>query len=145
MAAPRPPRPVAAAALRAPGGASDRKPERESCPPKSLARTRRPAGPTPGRAETSAGTRRESRCAATRTPAAYPACAGSRGAAASADSPGPKPGRPARSEEHTSELQSQSNLVCRLLLEKKKKAIDDTGQKIPIVVAGPSHYRSATR
>src|SRR2546430_6103069 len=28
--------------------------------------------------------------------------------------------RPARSEEHTSELQSQSNLVCRLLLEKKK-------------------------
>src|SRR2546430_9472543 len=33
------------------------------------------------------------------------------------------PGRPQgiRSEEHTSELQSQSNLVCRLLLEKKKK------------------------
>src|SRR2546427_7781237 len=30
------------------------------------------------------------------------------------------PGMP-RSEEHTSELQSQSNLVCRLLLEKKKK------------------------
>src|SRR6266567_8547024 len=30
-----------------------------------------------------------------------------------------RPGR--RSEEHTSELQSQSNLVCRLLLEKKKK------------------------
>src|SRR2546430_12828893 len=30
--------------------------------------------------------------------------------------PGPMP----RSEEHTSELQSQSNLVCRLLLEKKK-------------------------
>src|SRR2546427_4651519 len=29
----------------------------------------------------------------------------------------------ARSEEHTSELQSQSNLVCRLLLEKKKKTI----------------------
>src|SRR5688572_31590413 len=35
----------------------------------------------------------------------------------------PHRGRPARgrSEEHTSELQSQSNLVCRLLLEKKKK------------------------
>src|SRR2546430_8682932 len=40
----------------------------------------------------------------------------------------PRPGRSAersavpilRSEEHTSELQSQSNLVCRLLLEKKK-------------------------
>src|SRR2546430_13486299 len=29
--------------------------------------------------------------------------------------------RTPRSEEHTSELQSQSNLVCRLLLEKKKK------------------------
>src|SRR2546427_5529427 len=29
-------------------------------------------------------------------------------------------GVPVRSEEHTSELQSQSNLVCRLLLEKKK-------------------------
>src|SRR2546430_8128778 len=33
-----------------------------------------------------------------------------------------------RSEEHTSELQSQSNLVCRLLLEKKKsKSADDQG------------------
>src|SRR3989475_6119859 len=30
---------------------------------------------------------------------------------------------PRRSEEHTSELQSQSNLVCRLLLEKKKTQI----------------------
>src|SRR6516165_9860690 len=39
-------------------------------------------------------------------------------------SPAPPPSREAvrsRSEEHTSELQSQSNLVCRLLLEKKKK------------------------
>src|SRR5688572_32226166 len=32
-----------------------------------------------------------------------------------------KDGKALRSEEHTSELQSQSNLVCRLLLEKKKK------------------------
>src|SRR2546427_7741775 len=31
-----------------------------------------------------------------------------------------------RSEEHTSELQSQSNLVCRLLLEKKKKKKSQT-------------------
>src|SRR2546427_3029274 len=31
-----------------------------------------------------------------------------------------------RSEEHTSELQSQSNLVCRLLLEKKKKETSST-------------------
>src|SRR2546430_16298886 len=36
--------------------------------------------------------------------------------------PGDRAGR-RRSEEHTSELQSQSNLVCRLLLEKKKKYI----------------------
>src|SRR2546430_6153359 len=38
---------------------------------------------------------------------------------------GPKQGRQSqiRSEEHTSELQSQSNLVCRLLLEKKNKKI----------------------
>src|SRR5688572_31863932 len=34
--------------------------------------------------------------------------------------------RQGRSEEHTSELQSQSNLVCRLLLEKKKKKKKNT-------------------
>src|SRR5216683_4416945 len=34
---------------------------------------------------------------------------------------GKKPLPPTRSEEHTSELQSRSDLVCRLLLEKKKK------------------------
>src|SRR3712207_7051303 len=33
----------------------------------------------------------------------------------------PSPGRDSRSEEHTSELQSRQYLVCRLLLEKKKK------------------------
>src|SRR2546430_11595689 len=33
---------------------------------------------------------------------------------------------PPRSEEHTSELQSQSNLVCRLLLEQKKHTINST-------------------
>src|SRR2546427_8667430 len=39
-----------------------------------------------------------------------------------ADAHGAEPAEPglSRSEEHTSELQSQSNLVCRLLLEKKK-------------------------
>src|SRR2546427_3901849 len=37
-----------------------------------------------------------------------------------------------RSEEHTSELQSQSNLVCRLLLEKKKK------DKQPSIPCAPS-------
>src|SRR2546430_17268496 len=34
-----------------------------------------------------------------------------------------------RSEEHTSELQSQSNLVCRLLLEKKKKTKNKTSNQ----------------
>src|SRR5260370_2588068 len=37
------------------------------------------------------------------------------------------PATPPRSEEHTSELQSHLNLVCRLLLEKKKK-LDDIEQ-----------------
>src|SRR2546430_3863016 len=37
------------------------------------------------------------------------------------DRPSADDRRRGRSEEHTSELQSQSNLVCRLLLEKKKK------------------------
>src|SRR2546430_9006287 len=36
-----------------------------------------------------------------------------------------------RSEEHTSELQSQSNLVCRLLLEKKKKNTNTVHIPIP--------------
>src|SRR3989475_2873184 len=36
----------------------------------------------------------------------------------------------ARSEEHTSELQSQSNLVCRLLLEKKKKSINKRRKRL---------------
>src|ERR1022692_5313148 len=35
-----------------------------------------------------------------------------------------------RSEEHTSELQSPCNLVCRLLLEKKKNTIDDVTQSL---------------
>src|SRR5206468_12396766 len=37
------------------------------------------------------------------------------------DRPGQFGPRPTRSEEHTSELQSRSDLVCRLLLEKKKE------------------------
>src|SRR2546430_6875613 len=60
-----------------------------------------------------------------------------------------------RSEEHTSELQSQSNLVCRLLLEKKKKTslylfltgtrelviLNDNDQSIAI--RWPSNHRAA--
>src|SRR2546426_4666960 len=41
-----------------------------------------------------------------------------------AQAPHPSLGHHARSEEHTSELQSPCNLVCRLLLEKKKKKCD---------------------
>src|SRR5688572_32188150 len=37
----------------------------------------------------------------------------------------------ARSEEHTSELQSQSNLVCRLLLEKKKPNREIGDERLP--------------
>src|SRR2546430_6317613 len=55
---------------------------------------------------------------------AGPACGGALSGGSAAD------GRslsvaPRRSEEHTSELQSQSNIVCRLLLEKKKKWLCD--------------------
>src|SRR2546430_3918913 len=38
-----------------------------------------------------------------------------------------------RSEEHTSELQSQSNLVCRLLLEKKKNTIEGVAGSINLL------------
>src|SRR5436309_6211205 len=39
-----------------------------------------------------------------------------------------------RSEEHTSELQSRENLVCRLLLEKKKKKLSTNELQIPCEV-----------
>src|SRR2546430_4056824 len=52
-----------------------------------------------------------------------------------------------RSEEHTSELQSQSNLVCRLLLEKKKTTIHVTNTPTSIPdsysIAKLPYYRSA--
>src|SRR2546426_9191607 len=41
-----------------------------------------------------------------------------------------RPAAPVRSEEHTSELQSPCNLVCRLLLEKKKKEITMTHNRV---------------
>src|SRR2546426_7136655 len=49
-----------------------------------------------------------------------------------------------RSEEHTSELQSPCNLVCRLLLEKKKKkATSLTGDtRTAQISAYPTHHRS---
>src|SRR2546430_4349190 len=55
---------------------------------------------------------------------ANPASPPSASATSSATSRYSKTRLPTRSEEHTSELQSQSNLVCRLLLEKKKKKIE---------------------
>src|SRR2546430_17141684 len=60
---------------------------------------------------------------------ALPICSGLRPPGRGAQRRRRAPALPAggRSEEHTSELQSQSNLVCRLLLEKKKKKNDDSG------------------
>src|SRR2546426_5496954 len=45
-----------------------------------------------------------------------------------------------RSEEHTSELQSPCNLVCRLLLEKKKKTkiVEDSNAHIPFIIHNAS-------
>src|SRR2546427_7198585 len=53
--------------------------------------------------------------------------------------PPPWSSTPMRSEEHTSELQSQSNLVCRLLLEKKKKKTEQTRRQPDIITAQRQH------
>src|SRR5690606_31702337 len=50
---------------------------------------------------------------------------------------------PVRSEEHTSELQSRENLVCRLLLEKKKHHRKRTG--LPRIRSRPLHRTAAPR
>src|SRR2546430_3386922 len=82
-----------------------------------VARARRGEPSRSGRATagaaTSAAEARVSQCYGTRDPRGVPALLVHSRAARRA--------RMNRSEEHTSELQSQSNLVCRLLLEKKKK------------------------
>src|SRR5688572_31949708 len=49
------------------------------------------------------------------------ACLYSKSSGSLTPNSGPRSTLTSRSEEHTSELQSQSNLVCRLLLEKKKE------------------------
>src|SRR2546430_11360996 len=49
-----------------------------------------------------------------------------------------------RSEEHTSELQSQSNLVCRLLLEKKKEYTMAFERVLCIAVSMPVDYFSSS-
>src|SRR3954465_376577 len=50
---------------------------------------------------------------------------------------------PIRSEEHTSELQSHDNLVCRLLLEKKKTTyhVTEANSHIPRAARGTQHTR----
>src|SRR5438445_7041481 len=61
---------------------------------------------------------------------------------------GAEPRTPPRSEEHTSELQSRQYLVCRLLLEKKKKEENDVSglprnnsTRVPARRAQDSHRR----
>src|SRR6266853_1113478 len=49
-----------------------------------------------------------------------------------------------RSEEHTSELQSQSNLVCRLLLEKKKTGSGRAGEVMRHASQGGTYARRAS-
>src|SRR5256885_9326999 len=46
-----------------------------------------------------------------------------------------RPEEPRRSEEHTSELQSPCNLVCRLLLEKKKETLSPSWPKMSILAS----------
>src|SRR5256886_7155058 len=55
------------------------------------------------------------------------------GAAARHTGGPPVRGGDLRSEEHTSELQSQSNLVCRLLLEKKKESFLRASNTAPLI------------
>src|SRR5260370_29282050 len=64
---------------------------------------------------------------------------------AGAGSAGSGAGERRRSEEHTSELQSHLNLVCRLLLEKKKKSSPDASTKVVHTrTMDSSTYRRAT-
>src|SRR3972149_9805805 len=55
------------------------------------------------------------------------------------------PRNPSRSEEHTSELQSQSNLVCRLLLEKNKTDNNDGGRRDADLTPHPQAAALASR
>src|SRR5690606_40932150 len=75
--------------------------------------SRRP--PIPGSASASA-----------RKPACHRPGSGRKPAAGICNAPAPGDGGRNRSEEHTSELQSRENLVCRLLLEKKKNKENTT-------------------
>src|SRR2546430_11841529 len=81
------------------------------------------------------------------TPSSNPSGAASntKSSTISASPPSPKHATPSspRSEEHTSELQSQSNLVCRLLLEKKKNNRNHTHSQSTVYSIThyiPSHF-----
>src|SRR5690606_39969093 len=78
---------------------------------------RLPHQPAPGAAVAAAGERRDGGDRHRRQRPAEPRLAQLRGDRQGAHQHSPRP--QARSEEHTSELQSRENLVCRLLLEKK--------------------------
>src|SRR5689334_24362752 len=54
-------------------------------------------------------------------------------------------GGPRRSEEHTSELQSQFHLVCRLLLEKKKKEEHESLIRTDVYAVGTVAYSEGLR
>src|SRR5256885_10619740 len=74
-----------------------------------------------------------------RSPADRPRAEGARAAARRRH----QPVRADRSEEHTSELQSPCNLVCRLLLEKKKKS--RTNQQTPPTRSSRASVRDVRR
>src|SRR5256885_8599361 len=93
-----------------------RRPPRSTLfPYTTLFRSKRSRGARPRRGD-GEGLRLPDRAHLSRDPARAP---GRRGA----DHVRRPPNRALRSEEHTSELQSPCNLVCRLLLEKKKKPL----------------------
>src|SRR6266705_4535855 len=58
--------------------------------------------------------------------------------------PGPRPDRRLRSEEHTSELQSPYDLVCRLLLEKKTQNEERIDKRYGNTRFGPFYNQSTT-
>src|SRR2546425_6101277 len=68
---------------------------------------------------------------------------GIRGISREGDERARAPRQPDRSEEHTSELQSLAYLVCRLLLEKKKKK--QIRQNIASIWSAHKHYSNCTR
>src|SRR5260370_19892631 len=65
-----------------------------------------------------------------------------RGAGGAPHAPRSEGARAHRSEEHTSELQSHLNLVCRLLLEKKKKIQSEHADHDPHKTCASVHVRS---